>query len=64
MSIAESSQPIAIPMRMLEVFTTQSPGIDIGFLKSVWNRLIDQGDGGKLNFKMFTFNPLKLVNEQ
>lgn len=43
-SIADSSHPIAIPMRMLEVYTAQSTyGQQIDILKSVWTYLIDFG---------------------
>ncbi|XP_045160514.2 ubiquitin-protein ligase E3C-like [Mercenaria mercenaria] len=42
-SIANSGQPIAIPMRMLEVFTSQTVYKGNDVLKSVWKCLIDAG---------------------
>lgn len=44
MCIAESQSPVAVPMRMLEVFTspeTYEQNMDV--VQKIWNFLIDKG---------------------
>ncbi|KAK3607654.1 hypothetical protein CHS0354_010642 [Potamilus streckersoni] len=42
-SIAQSSQPMAIPMRILELFTMTGSYQDVSILKSIWWHLVENG---------------------